>query len=663
MAWRVALIGALALGIVALAGAPAASVRPALGPQAAPSLQVQQQLGGAANALAFDAGRAYVGVGQRLLVLDARSPLAPTVLGTSEVLRGLVMGVTVRDSTVYAALGTAGLAILDVSNPAAPRLASYLGGNVSQVVPDGSRLYLVGGTTGVRIVDAANPAVDLGVFGGFVTDLAANGNLAYTVARNLVLWDVTNPAAANDLRELSNWADAVTVRGVTLYGAVSEDAGNGQRKGYVQTWDMTNIRRPVVLGRVPTAGQARFARLEGEELWVLSDSQLERFDARDPVQLPRLGSSPALQAAQEAVKVADQAYLAAGAEGLRAVPLAGGNPPEGQRLLALPGRPESLALDEARLYVEDADQRVLIYDRNDVAAGPIGQFPAAIESGALVAEAGILYLGTPDRKLRILDARDPSAVRQLAELSFGQMVARIAVADGYAYLATDPYLRVLDVRNPAAPTTVGQMIPTGGVTDLALGGHWLFVVGPNTGIQPRPSLKSIDVSYPPNPRERALIGAVSATSGIATADDLVYVSALQVVEACRPAVPYELARLQTPGRTRSLATDGWRVFAAKSGLLGGGELKLFDLHVPAHPVEAASLPLADSVDGVVAAEGHFWASARDSGLIVGLAPEVYRPTPTPNLSQPTPTRPPGLTASAFLPYVRADTPSRPCPAR
>lgn len=657
------LIAILLVALAALGPAASGARAPVAKLAASPSLNLQNQWGGATYPVAVAGNRAYAGFGQRLYVLDASTPGAAPVLGMTEVLGGLVLNATVNGSLVYVALGPAGMTTVDVANPAAPRAVGHVTGNVAEVVVDGARMYLVGGTAGVKIVETANPATTLGSFGEFVNHVAAGGDYAFTVARNLVLWDVTNPAAPRSLRELANWADGVALAGTILFATTSEESAPGERRGFVQTWDLTNPRRPVALGKVPTAGQARFTSLVGSELWVLSGQQLERFDARDPGGIPRLGSAPALTEAQQAARVADHAWLGAGAKGLRAIPLDGTGSAEGQRLIELPGRPESVAQDAGRLYVEDAEERVLIYDAANPAAGALGQVPTTAESGAMVAAGGYLYVGTSDRRLRIFDVRDPAAVRLTGELSFAQIIARLAVGGGYAYLATDPHLRVVDVRNPAAPQLIAQTQPSGGVTDLALGGRWLYATGPNTGPRPQPSLKVIDVRDPSVPRERGSTDALASTAGLATADELVFVSSLQVVDACRPDAPLQLARLSAVGRTRSVAADGWRVFTARRGLLSGGMLGFYDVHVPAAPVEVSTLNFADTVDGVSASDGHFWASAREAGLVWGTAPDVYYPTPTPDL-RPTSTRPPGLLPAAYLPFSERTTGSvRRCPAR
>jgi hypothetical protein len=604
--------------------------------------------------------RGYAAVGQRLYVLDASAPTAAPVLGRSELLGGLIQSLTVQGNLVYASLGPAGMTTLDVADASRPHAVGHVDGQVAEVFIDGERMYLVEGTSGVRLVETANPGHELSKLPGveFINHAVASGNYLFTVARNLVNWDITNLAAPNDLRQLADWADGVALRGTTLYAATSEEAGPGQRRGYVQAWDLTNPRRPVAQGKVPAAGQARWFGLQGDEIWMLSAERLERFDATDPVGLPKLGEAPALAESIWANRAGNQAWLAAGARGLRTIPVAGAGP-EGTRLLDVPGRPESLAQADGRLYVEDAEERILIFDAANPTNGALGALAGAAESGALTAADGYLYIGTADRRLRIVDVHDAAAPRQVAEMTLPYLVTRIAVAGGYAYLATDPELRVVDVRNPAAPQTISVTRPDGGITEMALGGRWLYAVGPNTGPRPLPSLKVIDVGSPSTPRLRGFTEAKDAVAGMATADELVFVATLQVVDACRPDRPVQVARLGSTGRTRTVAADAWRVYTARRGVVGGGSLSFFDVHVPSQPVEVAQLVTADSMDGVAAQGGRFWASAREAGLLWGSSPEVYHPTPTPDL-RPTATRPPDLRSGAFLPYTLSAPPARPC---
>ena len=82
--------------------------------------QLIGQWGGPCNAVAVAGNRVYFGVGPRLVVLDTSNPASRSVLGTSPVLPGVVKAVAVSGSHAYVAAHTAGLQIIDITDPANP---------------------------------------------------------------------------------------------------------------------------------------------------------------------------------------------------------------------------------------------------------------------------------------------------------------------------------------------------------------------------------------------------------------------------------------------------------------------------------------------------------------------------------------------------------------
>jgi hypothetical protein len=96
----------------------------------------------------------------RLVILDASQP--PTVSVTSVyTLPTFGRAVAVSGSTAYVADGTAGLRILDVSNPVLPTeigAFSLPGWSANDVVVSGTYAYVAAGTEGVWMLDVSNPA-------------------------------------------------------------------------------------------------------------------------------------------------------------------------------------------------------------------------------------------------------------------------------------------------------------------------------------------------------------------------------------------------------------------------------------------------------------------------------------------------------------------------
>lgn len=633
------------------------------------ALTVRHVLGGAANALVVADGRAYVGIGARVYILSLDDPLNPTVLSQTEVFGGPVLDLVLDGGdTLYVALSGAGVAILDVSNRLAPTVVGRLtpGGTATRVVLVGTTAYVVMGLTGVVIADVSDRTQprQVGHFGQFATDLVVHGDFAYMVSRTLTRWNVSDPAQPRSLDEVVNWADAVALDGDTMYVAESDEASIGLRAGRLQAFDVSGTRAARPLDVVGLAGPARHIQVNGSELLVLAGPTLHTFDIGNPGQPRQTHSVPALESAQRVAVVGNWAYLAAGGMGLRAVDRRNNSDPLGKRVLPVLGRAETLALGGGRLYVEDADLRVLVFAVNGTTLDPVGEFAASAQAGTMTVDGDYLFMSAPDRTLRIYNVKDPAAVFQVSSWPVPESsVARIGVQNGFAFLAAHPYLRIIDVRDPAHPKRVQEYGVTGGVTDLALGEGIAYVTGPATGLQPnRPSFKVVNIADPYRPRGMSVLPAISLGYGVATEDNLVYIDGLQIVDACNPSALVELSRQTTPDRNQDIAVDRGRVYLAKRGRSGGGNLRLLDARDPLHPQEIGVLQTSDTVEDVVAADGFFYASAREAGLIVGEGPAWAAPTPVPipTLSG-TATPIPGLDLRIFLPRTQTGPVGRRCP--
>lgn len=185
---------ALALLAPALAAAlswngprpPAA--RPPLALAQSPRWALIDQAGGVTRAVAWDGRWLYVGVGPRLYIVGRCGRPEPSVVGWTDPLPGVVHDVAVAGDRAWVALGAAGVAAVDVGNPATPREgpAVRLPGAVADVPGEalalalaGERLW-VGGTAGVHALDVSRGIARLaghlvapeGGFGGAVLDLA-----------------------------------------------------------------------------------------------------------------------------------------------------------------------------------------------------------------------------------------------------------------------------------------------------------------------------------------------------------------------------------------------------------------------------------------------------------------------------------------------------------
>lgn len=103
----------VALGVALILPATLARAAPARDdttPAQRSSLQLVSSFGGSVRAVAAEAGRAYIGEGNALVVLDAASVGRPVPLGRLR-LPELVEGVAVAGGVAYVALGRGGLVL------------------------------------------------------------------------------------------------------------------------------------------------------------------------------------------------------------------------------------------------------------------------------------------------------------------------------------------------------------------------------------------------------------------------------------------------------------------------------------------------------------------------------------------------------------------------
>jgi hypothetical protein len=192
-------------------------------------------------------------------------------------------------------------------------------------------------------------------------------------------------------------------------------------------------------------------------------------------------------------------------------------------------------------------------------------------------------------ELTIVDVRNPSRPALISRYDLGPSFNDLAVKDGYAYIggtvdvggATlrffNPYLSIIDVRDPAVPVRVGWYRQEetlwqfgGGAVDVAGGIAYL-------GLLNGPTLYTIDIS---DPRSPALLGKLPTDPEPAfTATDLhvigqfAYVAGapngLSIVDIRNPAAPAQIYSSDEPPGTPpaiDVAGDIVYVAAGEAGL-------------------------------------------------------------------------------------------------
>ena len=253
-----------------------------------------------------------------LVILDVSNPAAPKLVGSYNT-AGYAWGVAVSGNYAYIADGVSGLVIVDVTNPAAPKLTgSYnTAGDASGVAVSGSYAYVADYNNGLVIIDVSNPAAPklAGSYNtaGYALGAAVSGSYVYVADYNngLVIIDVSNPAAPKlaGSYNMAGYALGVAVSGSYAYVA---DYNNG-----LVILDVSNPAAPKLAGNYNTAGGAWGVAVSGNYAYVADyNNGLGIIDVTNPA-VPKLAGSYNTEGRSLGVAVADSyAYVADGVSGL-----------------------------------------------------------------------------------------------------------------------------------------------------------------------------------------------------------------------------------------------------------------------------------------------------------------------------------------------------------
>lgn len=613
------------------------------------------QLGGAVQAVAAVGTTTYLGVGPRLLILDACDPYWPLMLGQTEPLPGIVSSVAVSEGYAYVAASADGLVVVDVRDPARPQIVGHLAmnGSAARMVLAEGLLYAAAGAGGLHIIDIHVPTDPrlLGTFTKIVTDVAVKNEIAFVVARDLMVVDVSDPAAPRQVGALETWSEVIEVAGDFLYAGLSDPEAGTEREGYLQVYDVTNPRRARRLGRMSLGAVARDLTVDGTRAYALSGNTVRVIEAQDPNRPVVLGAVGVPESSLRLAPGGRFVYVAAVGAGLRAIDLANPAAPREGSSWATLGSAEAAVAARGFVYVEDegAGDRLVAVDVRDPEHPRLrGAVNIGVASESLAVLGEHLYVGAPDSTLRVIDISRPEQPRLIATLPLPEPVWSVAGQGDYVYVANDEHLRVVDVHDPASPHVVGSSATIGGATDLALEHPFAYIAGPATGLQlSQPSLQVIDVSNPSFPRQGGFTSAASSNGGLAVGAGHAFIGGLQVIDVRDPGIPREVARLGRPRDSRNNALSDSYLYVAQRQAGLHGRLQVYGVGSPQRPTEAAGLDLADEAQDVAVEDRTAYIAVHLAGLVVvRLQGNLPPPPPTP-----TPTIQPDLPQHAYLPLA------------
>lgn len=645
----------------------------------APNWSLIDQAGGVTRAVAWDGRWLYLGVGPRLVVIGRCGDPEPNAVGQSGPMPGIVHDIAVGGDRVWVALGAAGVAAVDVGNPADPRAGppTRLPGAVADVPGEALALALAGdrlwvaGTAGVHAFDVsrgiARPSGHLiapaGGFGGAALDIAVDeAGRAYVAwsMHGLRVLEVEDGAIREVGRDpRGDWfAEALDVA-----GGIAWVAGQG---GTLRAIDVTDPARPVERSAVPfTEPEEPMADLS---VAVTSDRVFVAgadVGAGNSVVLQELTADPDLPRRISEISngfgspVAPEEWLAGSGTALAtAWPFAF---VAADRYGLAPLRDRSpAAVDAAERAWEAAGWLVAVPPAEAVdaaaagggwlAAGSRGPRPfhgffsafGVVEAGSpawfggALAARDVALVGDGRTALAAADALlwvgpstgpgDPAAF--LATLTARSGLERVAADAGLAVAAGPEGLVVVDVPDDQAPV-VRATLP---VTDPALGFAVLARDVAIDGAARRAALVDgtwlylYDLADSAAPRLTATLEVPGSTSGVDLAGDMAWVATefgglvgVDIRDAAAPRIASTLAGLEG-ARAIDVAAGGARAFVAL-GAAGVAIVRLGDA-----PAVEAVVDTPGSAEGVAAVDvsepgdptpnDGVWVADREGGVVL-----------------------------------------------
>jgi len=588
-----------------------------------------------------------LGHDRELLVLDilAEGRTAPRSAMT---LPGKIRDIATLGALGAVALDDAGVALLDIGNPDAPSLLAHLdlpGTARAVAFPDdagGSAggdgagapawLAVAAGEAGLQVVDVSDPARPrlVGSAGTprEAADVATRGGRAYVIETGLLdallrVIEVEAPGGPRELALVDLGAGAAAVallppEGEPEPGPPVVRALVAGYAGALWSLDLTDPGAPVRIGHLP-----------GDPTLGLLD------DDRDGTSLALAanGGTALLGMADAGVRIVDVTDLGR--------PFAARDRRMSGPVVALTagygGWRTILALDTGGAVILDSRARNRLPEtwRWDL----IGR---AVD---LVGDGDHAFVGDQHGTARAIDTSDPSAMRAVGvhTVEDGRPEA-LAALGGYLFIATAAHgidtAWMSDPTNPVAGTNWEQ---EAGFKALAAEGTWLFGVQHSGGVAPRSgwtvgatapvsdskaisdgallqlagsALRAFDVSRPLRPGGRSAMELPANPTGLAVAGAIAYVTVrgagLATVDVSDPLEPVGIGGVRTPGEALDVDLGDGLAFVAD----GDWGVTIADVSDPSLPTVLATLDTPGRARRVTAHGEWLWVADEAGGVLL-----------------------------------------------
>jgi hypothetical protein len=391
-----------------------------------------------------------------LVVIDAADPAAPVIAAQAPI-AGATRYVVRKGNLAYTASGA--LAVVDVSLPFAPRV---LGSAATTAAPisvtlDGPLALVPTADGGLDVMDAdpatPPPVSSITPVDGIAFGVDTRGPITAVGAANLDLFDHTDPTAPLLLG--SYQFDGTTSRLIIKDDLVLLSVASAL--GRVLIIDIADPAAPSLVTTMQLDGFVSQMSVRGDLVYMADFFYGGLFvvDLADPERPDHLVTVPTASFAQHLVQVGS--HLIVGTGGLatphvQVFDLADPRLPVMVDDITLSGvAVNGLASDGTHLYVahdRGSDSELLVLDASDPAAmSELGALVLLDELHELEVDGSVLYAGTHEGFVHVIDVSDPTAPRSIGQGFLPDSAFVLALSDRAVHAAaTDIGLALLPLQ-------------------------------------------------------------------------------------------------------------------------------------------------------------------------------------------------------------------------
>lgn len=532
-------------------------------------------------------------------------------------------------NTAFLALGRAGLAIVDVSNPEMPQPLSTFDtpGDTKAVSVSGQFVYLADGNQGLRLVDVSrlSSPIEIGVyqFAGQALDVVVVNDLVYLAAGRggLIMLKVASNNRPATFVEMGRHTPGPSIRKVAVVGDIAYLLASDR------TLRVVRISRPRQIEDLAVINlelDANTLQVDGQRLYLAAGRNgIQIFDISRPAEPALVQQIPTAGVIKDiSITGGGFAYLAAGREGLRILDISAPDQVSEVGRFTLPIDANQVFVSDGKVYLADRDMGLYILDPmvqmgfQSVASDEKRR--GNVEDVAV--DDHYAYLASSGQGLRVIDLSDPQAPESVAEYDTEGQATGVSLAGDFIYLADGPNgVRVLFLTEGERNTIEiheRTSIPTqGSATSSVLFGQLLYLAdGPG-------GLGIYDLTDPSSPQELGRERSPGWTYDVEVLGDYAYLASgeagLRVINVLDPTLPAEVGAFDTPGEAHSLVVQ--RRSGNPEQILiyladGPGGLRVIDITDPRSPREVASLDLNDFAYDIQLAGDLAYVTTQDKGL-------------------------------------------------